>query len=68
MIALFRNQTGVLAIQVQLPLLPHGRFRVRSLITGKELGVFTKADWTRGVPVTFAGAQTVELLEVNAAP
>jgi hypothetical protein len=35
-------------------------------MSGKELGVFAKADWVRGVPVKFSGTELVEVLEVTA--
>jgi hypothetical protein len=46
--------------------MPDAKFKVRSVVTGKELGVFTKADWVRGVKVEFAGAGATEILEVTA--
>jgi alpha-galactosidase len=64
-ISVFRNQSNVSEAKIELPLLPEGKFKVRSVITGKDLGEFSKADWTRGVNVPFAGAQTVEVLEVR---
>jgi hypothetical protein len=52
-------------VNLQLPLIPNGRFKVHSVVTNKELGTFTKDDWMRGVPVQFAGSQAVEILEVK---
>jgi alpha-galactosidase len=67
-IALFRNKwEGAVAI-VRLPLIPAGRYRLSSIITGKNLGLVEKPDWVRGIPVTFADAQTVDVLEVTAIP
>jgi alpha-galactosidase len=65
-IAVFRNKSGISAANIQLPLIPEGRFAVHSVITNKDLGAFTKEDWVRGVPVPFSGSQTVEILEVRA--
>jgi alpha-galactosidase len=65
-IAVFRNKSGISAANIQLPLIPEGRFAVHSVITNKDLGAFTKEDWVRGVPVRFSGSQTVEVLEVRA--
>ena len=65
-IALFRNKSHAAEAIVQLPLLPAGKYRLHSVISGKDLGVFDKADWTRGVPVKFEDAQLVEVLEVIA--
>ncbi len=67
-IVLFRNHSKIEQIDVCLQLIPPGRFKARSVITGVELGVFTTAMWAQGVRVTFAGESTVEVLEVSALP
>ncbi len=64
-IAIFRNKSNVSAADVQLPLMPEGRFKVRSVISNSELGVFSKADWAKGVPVSFPGSEPVQILEVT---
>jgi alpha-galactosidase len=65
-IALFRNESNAAEAVVQLPLIPPGKFKVRSVFSGKEIGVFEHADWVRGVPVPFSSDQRVEVLEVSA--
>jgi alpha-galactosidase len=65
-IALFRNKSQVDEVTVQLPLLAAGSYRARSVMNGKELGVFTNSDWARGVAVRFTGTGRVEILEVSA--
>ena len=65
-IAVFRNKLNAATAEVQLPLMPQGRFKVHSVITNQDLGVFTKSDWIRGVPVKFASSEPVEILEVTA--
>jgi alpha-galactosidase len=67
-IAVFRNKSDAAAADIQLPLLPAGRFRVHSVVTNKDLGVFTKEEWIRGVPVKFSADQSVEILEVRSSP
>jgi alpha-galactosidase len=67
MIALFRNQSSAAEAIVHLPLIPSGRYKLFSVFAGKELGTFEQADWTRGVPVSFADGATVEVLEVRSA-
>jgi hypothetical protein len=57
----------VASADVQLPLIPDGKFKLHSVITNKDLGVFTKADWTHGVTVGFEGAEPVEVLEISTA-
>ncbi len=64
-IALFRNQSNAAGAVVKLPVMPGGKFRVRSVISGKEVGVFEKTDWARGVAVPFATGAAVEVLEVR---
>jgi alpha-galactosidase len=66
-IAVFRNQSKVAAANIQLPLMPPGKYKVHSVITNKDLGAFTQDDWVRGIPVAFAAKQTVEILEVRLA-
>jgi alpha-galactosidase len=64
-IALFKNQSNTSALNLQLPLMPAGQFKVRSVVTNQDLGTFTKDDWARGVPINFTGSQSVEILEVS---
>jgi alpha-galactosidase len=65
-IVVFRNKSDITTAEIQLPLMPEGKFKVHSAITNKVLGVFTKADWARGVTVRFSDAEPVEILEVSA--
>jgi alpha-galactosidase len=64
-IAIFRNKSSAAAATVRLPLIPPGRYGLHSIITGKEVGVFSDGDWTRGVTIAFSGDEPVEVLEVN---
>jgi len=65
-IAVFRNKSHETAATVQLPLMPTGNYRLRSVITGKDLGVFGNSDWTRGVAIAFPESSPVEVIEVSA--
>ena len=65
-IALFRNKSIQATAVLELPLMPDGRFRLHSEVSGRDLGVFTKADWARGVRVAFAPSEPVEILQVSA--
>ncbi len=65
-IALFRNHSPSAEAMVKLPMLPEGKYKLRSVITGKELGVIDRSAWTRGVPLHFPGGEPVEVLEVTA--
>jgi alpha-galactosidase len=62
-IALFRNKSAAAQASVELPLVPEGKYRVRSVITGKDAGVYDRAAWTRGVAFSFPGP--VEVLELE---
>jgi alpha-galactosidase len=64
-IALFRNNSTEGTAVVKLPLIPAEKFKVHSVITNKHIGVFTKADWVRGVPITFPTSGPVDVLEVT---
>lgn len=66
-IALFKNKSQASEATVQLPLMPGGRFNVRSIISGHDLGVFGLSDWKRGVPVKFPSSGQVEVLEIRSA-
>jgi alpha-galactosidase len=66
-VALFRNKSDATMASVQLPLLPEGKFKLHSVITNKDLGIFTKSDWVRGISIHFATSDPVEIIEVTAA-
>jgi alpha-galactosidase len=68
LISVFRNASNLPSVTIALPLMPAGKFKVRSVISQKDLGEFTKEDWARGVPIAFSGSQSVEILEVTAQP
>jgi len=65
-IALFRNQSKASTVEVQLPLMPEGRFKIHSMITNKDLGAFTRSEWIRGVSIPFSNSEPVEILQVKA--
>ena len=67
-IALFRNDSGVPAATVKLPLLPQGRYRLDSAMTENDLGTFTQEDFTAGVKVCFGADQKVEMIEIRRVP
>jgi alpha-galactosidase len=61
-VALFRNKSPAAAASVQIPVMAPGKFKLRSVMTGNEMGVFTQADFARGI--TIALGAPVEVLEV----
>jgi alpha-galactosidase len=64
-IAIFRNKSNELEATVKLPLMPAGSYTIRSIMSGRELGVFGSGDWIQGIPIRFEGADRVEVLEVR---
>ncbi len=64
-IALFRNKSNAAEALVKLPLIPAGNYSLRSIVTGKELGKFASADFTRGVAIDLSAAGPAEILEVT---
>jgi alpha-galactosidase len=64
-IALFRNKSNAAEALVKLPLMPAGNYRLRSVITGKELGKFVMADFARGVAIDLHAAGPAEVIEVT---
>lgn len=66
-IVVFRNKSKLESVSVQLPLMPEGKFTVHSVVTGEDLGSFTKSDWVGGIPVKFSNSEPVEILRVTAA-
>jgi alpha-galactosidase len=62
-IVLFRNKSQAAAANVQINVMPEGRFKLHSVISEKDVGTFTKADFRAGIAVPFSG--TVEVLEVS---
>ena len=65
-IAIFRNKSRAPAATVQLPLIPAGKYRLHSVITGQEIGVFDTSAWAQGVSIQFSDEDAVEVLEVTA--
>jgi alpha-galactosidase len=63
-VALFRNKSEVARATLQIPVMAPGRFSLRSVMTGKDIGVFTQADFARGIDVKLTAQ--VEVLEVSA--
>ncbi len=66
-IAVFRNRSALKSALVQLPVMPSGNFKVRSVMTGADLGTFSQADWSKGVQIQFPSSLSVEVLEVSRA-
>ncbi len=65
MISLFRNQSNTSEAIVKLPLIPPGKYKVRSVVSAKDYGEFEQAAWARGIPFSFAPGASVEILEIS---
>ncbi|MBS1805184.1 MAG: alpha-galactosidase [Acidobacteria bacterium] len=64
-VAVFRNKSGITSASIQLPLIPEGSYRALGIISGREIGTFDRAAWTRGVSVPLdAPAEVLELRRV----
>ena len=66
-ICLFRNNAESAEALVQIPELPEVRYTLRSILSGKEIGAFTRSDWQRGVRITFAETSPAEVIEITSA-
>jgi alpha-galactosidase len=66
-IALFKNESGAAEAKVELPLLPESLYKLRSVISGRELGAVSQPEFAGGVAVRFPDGKPVEVLEVTPA-
>ena len=64
-IALFKNKSGAAEAKVELTLLPAGNYKLRSVISGKELGVVSQAEFGRGRAFRFPESRLVEVIVVT---
>ena len=46
--------------------MPPGTFRLRSIMSNREMGLFSQSDWQRGVNIPFADAYAAEVFELIA--
>lgn len=64
-IAVFRNKSQEDFATVRLPLMPPGKYKLHSVFTGKDFGIFGNSDWIHGVQVGLSDSEPVDVLEVN---
>ena len=64
-IVVFRNESKTATADVHLPLLPAGKFRLHSVMTNTDTGVFSQRRWSDGVPIPFPAAGRVNVLEIR---
>jgi len=65
LITLFTNEAMMNRVEIKLPVMPEGSFRVRSVVTGNGVGIFTGEQFRRGVAVALPANYKVEILEVR---
>jgi alpha-galactosidase len=66
MIVLFKNETHLEHVAVELPAFPDGKFHLRSVMTGQTLGSRTGADFRRGIQLHLPAEYKVEIVEIRA--
>jgi alpha-galactosidase len=64
-IVLFRNKSEAASATVQIEVMAPGRFRLHSVMSGKDIGKFSQEDFARGIPIPLV--EPVEILEVRSA-
>jgi alpha-galactosidase len=64
-IVLFRNKSESSEALIKLPQIPDGRYDVRSIITGADIGTIAKSEWQKGVLIHFPNIAPVEILELK---
>jgi len=64
-IVLFRNKSEAVNATLQIEVMAPGRFQLHSVMTGKDVGKFSKDDFVHGISIPLAGP--VEILEVRIA-
>ena len=68
MVAIFKNDSGVERVRLNLPAFPDGAFHLRSVMTGQALGDFAGAQFRRGIDVPLSAGYKVDILEVSESP
>jgi alpha-galactosidase len=63
-IVLFRNKSNLPSVNVQLPVLPSGRFKLHSIISREEARIVSNSDLAAGVSLNFSASERVEIFEV----
>jgi alpha-galactosidase len=61
----FKNGSGVEQVNLRLPMLADGPYRIRSVMTGEALGAFSGEQLKAGLNVKLPQKHTVEILEIR---
>lgn len=65
MIALFKNESHLDEVDVELPVFPDGTFHLRSAMTGQVLGIHTGEQFRHGIQIQFPPDHKAEVLEIR---
>jgi len=65
MIVVFKNETKLKQVDVQIPTYPAGGFQVRSVMTGDSLGSVSGQQFQTGFTVPLPGNYKVQILEIR---
>jgi alpha-galactosidase len=65
MIVLFKNESQLDEVGVELPVFPDGTFHLRSVITGQTLGGRTGEQFRRGIRLHLPPGHKVEIVEIR---
>lgn len=65
MIVVFKNDTKLKQVGVQIPTYPAGGFLVRSVMTGDSLGPVSGQQFRTGFTVPLPGNRKVQILEIR---
>jgi hypothetical protein len=65
MIVLFKNESNLKQVAVELPAFPDGTFHLRSVMTGQALGTRTGGQFRHGIQVHLPTEHKVEILEIR---
>jgi hypothetical protein len=64
-LVLFKNDSEVPSVHIELPAFPAGHFTLRSVITGTSPKLITGAQLQRGMDIAMPAKHAVEILEIR---
>ncbi len=65
MIALFKNESHLNEVELNLPVFPDGRFHLRSAMTGRVFGIYTGEQFRHGIRIPFTPTYKTAILEIR---
>jgi hypothetical protein len=64
-IALFKNESQLNQVAVELPVFPNGSFHLRSVMTGQALGAHSGDQFRHGIQIHLPPEHKVEIVEIR---